>query len=159
LEVNGGFETGTFAGWTTETTGSGAWVISDGTFDPASPDIPLPVFEGSFCAVTDQTGPGVRTLRQDVFVPFGSEAVTLRWADRIRNFGGAFSSNQRFRVEIRTTNNTVLAQAYSTQPGDPLLNDWVQRSFDLSPYRGQSIRVAFVEQDNSGYFNVHLDQV
>src|SRR6185436_17212630 len=40
--VNGDFETGDTSGWTLTTTGSGAWTLNDGTFDPQGPALPLP---------------------------------------------------------------------------------------------------------------------
>ena len=79
------------------------------------------MFAGNFSVLTDQTGPSQHTIYQDVSIPFGADPVTLRWADRVRNHAAAYSDNQRFRVEIRSTNNAVLATAFSTQPGDPQL--------------------------------------
>ncbi len=159
LIVNGGFETGDFTGWTKETSGSGDFVINDGVLIPLSGDGPLPPFEGNFNTVTDQSGPGAHVIYQQLTIPTNATGPLLRWADRIRNHAGTFADNQVFRVEVRDTNNVVLVVAYSTQPGDPALNDWVQRSFDLSAFKGQTIRVAFVEQDALFYFNVHIDKV
>ncbi len=55
LIVNGGFETGNFSGWTLQNTGSGTFVINNGTYDPASPDGPLPPYDGAY----------TRTVRPD----------------------------------------------------------------------------------------------
>jgi uncharacterized repeat protein (TIGR01451 family) len=160
LVVNGGFELGNFAGWIRADTGGGTFVINNGTFDPASLDGPLPPFAGSYSVLTDQTGPGQHVLYQDVAIPPGGGAVTLRWADRIRNHAGTFDPVQQYyRAEVRTTANTVLAVAYATQPGDPALNNWAQRTFDLTAYRGQTVRIAFIEEDNLGFFNLHIDNV
>ena len=41
LIVNGDFETGDFTGWTKVDSGSGTFVINDGTLDPDSPDGPI----------------------------------------------------------------------------------------------------------------------
>src|SRR6185436_790557 len=49
--------------------------------------------------------------------------------------------------------------AYASKPGDPATNDWTRRTFDLTRFRGQTVRVAFVEIDHLGYFNLHLDEV
>lgn len=160
LVVNGNFETGTFAGWSKANTGSGEFVVNGGTLVPSSGDGPLPPYAGNFSVLTDQTEPGANTLYQDISIPAGVGTVMLRWADRIRNHAATFATNQSYRAEIRNTNGSVLAVAYATQPGDLLLaTNWTQRSFDLSAYRGQTIRIAFMEQDGLLFFNLHLDNV
>jgi uncharacterized repeat protein (TIGR01451 family) len=156
----GGFETGTFAKWVTRDTGFGSWVINDGTLDPDGPEGPTNAFAGKFNAVTVQIGAGEHLLYQDVFIPLDAQSATLTWAQRIRNHAAYFSvPNQRFRVEIRTPADELLAVAFETAPGDTLLQDWQEHHFDVSPFRGQTIRVAFHQQDNLGYFNVHIDNV
>ena len=158
--VNGGFETGDFTGWIKEDFDYGSFVINDGKLDPDGPDFPLPPNSGKFNAVTVQTGGGVHLLYQDVLIPEDAQAAVLTWADRIRNHGSQFDpSSQVFRVEIRDPANNILDVAYSTQPGDPLTNGWVRREYNLSSYRGQTIRVAFFQEDHLGYFNVHVDDV
>jgi hypothetical protein len=110
--------------------------------------------------VTDQSGSGMHTLYQDVVIPANAKSVTLRWSDMIRNHAESFSHpNQEFRVEIRNTSNAVLATVFSTNPGDPMLGGWVNRYIDLSAFIGQTIRIAFTEQDNLLYLNVHLDDI
>ena len=48
---------------------------------------------------------------------------------------------------------------YSTNPGDPALNEWTERSADMSSYIGQTVRIGFVVQHNLGWFDVHLDNI
>ena len=158
LIVNGGFETGDFTGWAQQSTG-GAWVINDGTFDPSGPGAPLPPYAGGFSAVTDVPASGKRVLWQEITIPNTPNVVLLQWADRIRNHGSFFSTDEQFRVEIRGTNDNTLAVVYTTKPGDPLLNDWKERSFDVSSFQGQTVRVAFIEEDNFFFINIHLDNV
>ncbi len=63
-------------------------------------------------------------------------------------------------MEIRNPNtNTVLKTLYSTNPGDPNLNSCVNRTSDISEFIGQAIRVAFIEEDNFFFFNVHIDDI
>jgi uncharacterized repeat protein (TIGR01451 family) len=158
--VNGDFESGDFRGWVAESTTWGSWVINDGTFDPESPDGPLPPFAGRYSALTRQIGAGKRVLYQEVTIPAGVPMAVLRWADRIRNHASLFvEPGQEFRVEIQNQAGDTLARAFSTEPGDTLLNDWVERSFDLGDFIGQTVRIAFVEEDSLSYLNVHLDQV
>ena len=157
--VNGGFESGDFSGWTQTNVGSGTVVINNGNFDPASPDGPLPPYEGGFSAVTNQTGVINQVLYQEVSIPPGAPA-TLEWADRIRNFASSFHDpEQEYRVEIRNTSDQVLATLFSTNPGDQKLTEWNTRSANLSAYTGQTVRIAFVERAVLNYFNVHVDNV
>lgn len=157
--INGGFETGDFTGWTTINGGYGAWVINDGTLDPTGPEGTNAPFSGKFNAMIVQIGGGEHLLYQDVFIPADALTAEWSWSDRIRNHGTYFAPNQVFRAEVRNTNHAVLATAFTTATGDPLLNDWKQRRFDLTPFRGQMVRLAFYEDDSTGYFNVLLDDV
>ena len=159
LIVNGDFEAGKFDSWTLQDSGTGTFVINDGTFDPPSSDGPLPPLAGSYSALSTQPGPGLHVLYQDVAIPSGSQ-LTLSWKDRIRNHATSYQDpNQEYRVEIRSTSNQVLETVFSTNPGDPFFQEVTARSADLSAYAGQTIRIAFVEQDNLLYFNVHIDDV
>src|SRR6185503_1683254 len=114
---------------------------------------------GKFNAMVAQIGGGQHLLYQDVFIPPDALTAEWNWSDRIRNYTPYFAPNQVFRVEVRDTNHAVLATAFTTQPGDTPLNDWQQRRFDLTPFRGQVVRLAFYEEDSTGYFNVLLDDV
>ncbi len=158
LLVNGGFETGDFTGWTLEGTGAGAFVVDGGSYDPQSPDGSQPPLAGSFSALSDQTGPGTVTLWQQASIPDGATNVTLSWIDQIRSHG-PWVAGQGFRVELRDTNDAVLATLFSTTTNDPPFGGTTSRSADLRPWRGQAVRVAFVEQDHGGYLNVRLDEV
>lgn len=156
---NGGFESGTFTNWSQKNTGAGAFVVDDGTYEPPGPDMPNPPYAGSYCAISEQSGGGTNVLYQDITLPTNVTSAILYWTDRIRNYATQFTSNQYFHVEIRDTNNTLLQTAFSTKPGDPLLNDWTNRMFDLASYAGRSVRIAFVERDSLYYFNVYLDNI
>jgi uncharacterized repeat protein (TIGR01451 family) len=157
---NGGFETGDFSQWTVQEAGFGAWQINDGMLDPDGPGEKEPPRAGKYDAVTTQFGAGRHTLSQEVFLPPSAQSATLSWWDRIQNHATYFQSpNQEFRVQIRTLDDQLLATAYSTQEGDPLNNPWTNRAFNLSPFRGQAVRVLFEQDDNLGYFNTRLDDV
>ncbi len=156
---NGGFENGDFTGWTKIPSVYGDFIINSGTNDPDSPDGLTPPFEGSFSALATSIGGGLYLMYRDVAIPTNFSTVALSWADRIRNFAGDFATNQQFRVEARTTANTTLAVLFSTQPGDPLLADWVERTVDLSRYKGQTIRLAFIVDPALYFLDVHLDNI
>jgi hypothetical protein len=185
---NCGFESGDFDGWTAlseslegegETLtqsvggygggGGDTWVVNDGTTLPigssdGGPDFDnsftVEPFEGDFSVFTEQTGPTLNTLYQDIELPSDLESATLSWAQIIRNHAQVYEDpNQEFRVEIRDTEDNVLEVLFSTDPGDPLLSDeWEEMSADLSDYIGETIRIAFVEQDTLLWFNVHIDE-
>ena len=159
LVRNGGFETGDLTGWGVRTIGLGGFTINDGKLDPQSFDGPSPPFEGDFSVITDQTGGGHHVLYQDIFVPPDARNATLRWMDKIRNHSTQYDFNQFFRVEIRNTADEVLQVLFTTEPGFPLTNNWTARTFDMGKFRGRTVRLAFVEEDHQGYFNIHLDNV
>jgi uncharacterized repeat protein (TIGR01451 family) len=157
LIVNGDFEIGDFTGWRQADQGAGSFQINNGSFDPVSPDGPLPPFAGGFSAVTDQSGPGRHELSQRVTLSGG--AAFLQWAHRVRNHVPTFTNGQNFRVEVRDDTTNVLALAFSTQPGDPALQEWTQHSFDLTPLGARPVEIAFVQEDSLFYFNAHVDDV
>ncbi len=157
--TNGDFENGDLTGWQNETTGAGRFVINDGSNDPPGPDGPLPPLNGRFSAYSEQIGPGHLALYRDIDVPYQNEPVVLEWTARIRNHAAAFATNQFFRVEIRDLDNSLLATAATTQPGQALEGDAIRYSYNLSGYKGRRIRGAFVVENHLGYLNVHLDDV
>ncbi|MHC5157872.1 MAG: hypothetical protein ACYSOZ_07220 [Planctomycetota bacterium] len=159
--VNGDFETGSFDGWTlTNTTLNGTFVINDGTLDPDSPDNPLPPYSGNYSALSDMHFVGAYTLYQDVVLPSGTTSLTLEWADMIRNHAQIFvDPDQEFRVQVWDLNNHNLQTLFSTNPGDPLMSPWTERSADLMPFAGQTVRIAFTADVQEFYFNVHLDNI
>jgi uncharacterized repeat protein (TIGR01451 family) len=159
LLVNGDFETGDFTGWVRAANLYGNFEINTPTHEPTSPDGPLPPFEGNFNALGEVSGPGIISMHQDVTLPAGGQQVKLNWADRVRNFASVFATNQEYRVEIRDTNNLVLAVAHRTTPGDPPLDDWRTWSYDLTPFTGQTVRVAFVIDPGLFYLGAHVDAV
>ncbi len=157
--VNGGFETGDFSGWQLTNSGYGAWTINDGTLNPDGPEETNAPYRGRFDAGIAQIGGGTHLLQQEIRIPDEALGATLSWADRIRNHTPYFAPNHLFRVEIRDTNNAVLAVAFQTQPGDPPLNNWTTRQFSMDQFRGRTVRVAFYQEDSTGYFNTYLDAV
>ena len=159
LVVNGDFETGNFSGWVKETTGGGDFVVNTGISDPPGPEGRTPPYAGRFSALSQQNSPGQRTIYQDIAIPIFFDSAVLNWTHRIRNHASEFSGEHFFRVEIRALDNSPLGVAFSTEPGDALLNDWQEHSFSLQNYRGSTIRIAFVESDSLGFLNVGLDNV
>lgn len=156
---NGGFETGDFTGWLTVNGGYGEWVINDGTFNPDGPEETNAPVSGSYNALVAQIGGGTHLLFQDVRIPAEALSATLSWSHRIRNHASYFAPNQVFRVEVRNQQNVVLDVAFTTELGDELLSDWSSHQFSLDRHRGQTVRIAFYQEDSTGYFNTYLDDV
>ncbi|MCH8148818.1 MAG: hypothetical protein IH987_12600, partial [Planctomycetes bacterium] len=160
LLTNGTFETGDLTGWVQIHTGPGEFGIDDGTLDPPGPGGQVPPCHGIFSFVISQNGPGRHSLYQQVTIPDDATAASLSWTDRIRNHAVEFSDpNQEFTVEIWDTDDVILSEVFSTDPGDPLISDCTERTFDVSTFIGQTIRVAFTEEDDLNYFNVNIDNV
>lgn len=157
---NGGFETGDFSHWTVQESGLGAWQINNGMLDPDGPEVMELPRAGKHDAMSTQIGAGRHTLSQEIVLPPSAQSATLSWWDRIHNYAAYYQSpNQEYRVQIRSPDDQLLATAYSTQEGDSLTNVWIRRTFNLSPFRGQPLRLVFDQQDNLGYFNTRLDDV
>ncbi|MDB6035014.1 MAG: hypothetical protein JWM16_5352 [Verrucomicrobiales bacterium] len=158
LIKNGGFEL-LLANWTREDLGAGGWVNGTPSYNPPGIEGPQSALAGSSFALSQQYGNGRHTLGQEVFIPDGAWPITLSWAQRVHNNAPAFAANQQFRVELRDTDNAVLATLFTNKPGDTLLSDWTNHTADVSAFHGQTVRVAFVEQDALGALNVSLDNV
>jgi uncharacterized repeat protein (TIGR01451 family) len=159
LIQNGGFENGSLEGWTALNTGMDHWRIDSGFSKAYSGDAPVTPFFGCYSATCDSASGGPQVLYQDITIPFEAGAVTLSWAYHIHNYAPNFASNHQFRVEIRDTNNSLLRLAYATQPGQTLPQTWLEQSADLSAFRGQTVRIAFVVQDELQFLNVYLDNI
>jgi hypothetical protein len=176
--VNGGFETGSFTGWTVvnQAGGSGDWFVYTGTSTPLNG---LPVAappEGTHAAVTDQFGPGSHVLYQDVVLESGF-SHTLSLVVYYENLAGFFATpstldfnafpNQQYRIDVlratadpaSTAPGDVLATVFQTREGDPASLAPTTMSFDLTPFAGMTVRIRFAEVDNQLFFNASVDNV
>jgi hypothetical protein len=159
LMVNGGFES-LLDHWTREDIGAGGWVGANSTYKPVGSEPAQGPLSGSGYALSQQYGNGQHALWQQVDLPLAAWPITLSWSQRLHNHALAWATNQQFRVELREpTTNGVLATLYTTSTNDPLAADWTNRVVDLTGFGGQTVRVAFVEQDALGQLNVSLDDV
>jgi hypothetical protein len=160
--ANGGFETGDFSAWNqVNSRFSGGIAIDDGAFFPPGPGGAVVPFDGSFAAVTYQNGPGEHTLYTDVTLAADVSEAKLTWADNLQNHAGTFQDPiQEWRVEIwDLSDNSSQGELFSTEPGDVPIQDWTEREADLTPWLGETIRIAFTQQDGLYYFNARLDAV
>jgi hypothetical protein len=87
LITNGGFETGTFAGWTAQCQngciGSGGsdgnLFVTGATAAPISGETTVGAASGNFYALSDQGGGGAYSLSQAITVAAGATSVILSW--------------------------------------------------------------------------------
>jgi hypothetical protein len=172
--TNGNFETGTLAGWTVQdqpTGTDGSWFATSGASTPAGPPP-----EGTFAAVTSQSGPGSHLLYQDIALEAGF-AHQLQMFVYYNNQNGAFFApdtldadvvpNQQYRVDVLAANaaptsvapSDVLVQVFRTDPGEPAVLGPTQVTVDLTPFAGRTVRLRFAEVDNQFFFNAAVDDV
>ncbi|MBW2419385.1 MAG: hypothetical protein JRH19_12615 [Deltaproteobacteria bacterium] len=163
---NGDFETGDFTGW--QSTGGGfgeGFSINDGSFDPPGPGSATPPINGSYDAVSSQTGEALNMVSQSFLLDSNIALATISWSDRIENWAGQFvDPGQEFRVVIQDASGNDLYEVFSTDPGDPASQPGPNhRLFDVTAVAqllgGQEIQLAFQEQDGLFFFNVSVDDV
>jgi hypothetical protein len=185
LIVNGDFETGTFAGWTTlalpGSSSSGYFLSTPGANSPISNSPTAPnAMGGSFYAVSDQGGPGTYALIQDFTVAPGAASVVLSFQMFANNQAGVTivdpigldhtgPANQHARVDILgaaaadfDTGGGVLANYFlgaDPIPGNP--NPYTSYSFDITALvgAGGTFRLRFAQTDNQFFFQHGIDNV
>ena len=184
LLTNGNFETGTYAGWSTN-----ALPGSNGNLSISTPGANVPIgfgqgtagnaSGGNFYSVTGQTGPGGYALIQSFTVPNAATAISLSFQMFVNSYGGLAidpagltlnaGPNEHARVDILTAG----ASAFSTNPADILANfylgidtgsnpnPYTSYAFNLSSLltAGQTYQIRFAQVDNLGFFNQGVDNV
>jgi len=181
LITNGNFETGTFAGWTTNVLGGSNGNLFIDTPGTPTPQSGLPTIgtaaNGAWYAVTDMSGPGTYALSQ-AFTLGASSSVILRF-DMFANDwdGGPFCGNglnhtlpqsQCGRVDILSngagafdTGAGVLANYFIGVDGGPDPHGFTSYLFDITALvgGGGTFILRFAEVDNQSNFNLGVDNV
>lgn len=177
--LNGGFENG-LTGWTVSNyysanpvaVTSGSTTTAAGTINPS--------LTGDNYVYTSQTGQGASYLYQNFTVGSGTNKVFFDVAINNAGFSGYVTPdsldptagpNQQARFDILKPGsafdtidaNDIIVNAYRTEVGDPAVQNWstveVDVTNDLQAYAGQQVIFRFVQVDNSGYFNLALDNI
>ena len=173
--VNGNFETGTLAGWVHNTTGNGAWYADSGTTAPQSGQTIYAPPEGTWAAITDQTGPGSHILYQDIVLESG-QAHQLSLKAYYHNTSGSFITpnsleinvpNQQYRIDVMkptaplrsVASSDVLLHIFRTNVGDPQQRAPFDLSADLTQFAGQTVRLRFAGVETQSFFRAGVDAV
>jgi hypothetical protein len=152
-------------GWSFQVSGEGNWRINDGVYDAPTTGGPRPPINGVFDILTWEPGIGVHALQQTFSFPTDIQSATLSWSDRIFNYDTAYSDpNVEFRVLVANLSIPVIEEAFSTNPGDALIqagpND---RSFDMTTFaqavEGLDVIISIEQQTNAEDFEVYLDDI
>jgi hypothetical protein len=139
LIVNGGFETVPFAPWTTTNATRGWW-----NFDSAAG-----AHSGNRYEYIGKESDGTTTannvedlLYQDIAVPAGATSATLTFWLRITSNDTSGTAHDTLAIEVRNTSNTVLQNLATFSNTDaPSTGTWTQKTFTLSGYANQTIRI------------------
>jgi PEP-CTERM motif-containing protein len=180
LLTNGGFETGSFLGWTVADLagGNGSWFVDSALSTPLSGNPSVGPNTGSYYAVSDQTGPGTHALSQTFTVPALGGPVILSFDMFVNDWdSGPFVNpggldhnlfpNQHARVDILASG----ASAFDTGAG-VLANYYLgvdPQGLNPNPYTsyalyitgvvgaGGNFTLRFAEVDNQLFFNQGVD--
>jgi hypothetical protein len=173
--TNGGFETGSLAGWTSSVAGASAgFAVYTGTPTVNGHVVAAPP-EGTNAVVTSQSSPGQALLYQDVTLPssgtitislyvyYESSAALTSLADL--SFAGA--ANQQFRVDVMDplapvaslAGSDIFVNVFKTSLGDPTTLAPTLVTADLSAFAGQTVRLRLAEADNQGQFQASADGI
>jgi hypothetical protein len=180
--VNGDFEAGTLAGWVNvqEEEDDAGWFAYSGTTAPLSEfeeRTVQPPPQGNFAAISDESGPGLHILYQDIalepalsqtlsmLVYYDSYAgITVPSPDSLSPDG---AENQQYRIDVMKPSAPIdsvnpadiLTTVFRTNTGDPEELTPKLITANLTPFVGQTVRLRLAEVDNQFYFNAGADAV
>ncbi|MFC2061068.1 PEP-CTERM sorting domain-containing protein [Elusimicrobiota bacterium] len=159
LIANGGFETGDFSGWNfiVDPVYAGDWaVLGNGSYQQGyiesgwanglDHSITMSAYMGDYSAIGFQHSSANyhHLFQQDIYInPYATSAQLSLWDKNYQPHANSswIDLNQDYTVKIMDSNtNEDLATVFSTDDSTVDGWDWTQRTFDLLPYAGQTIK-------------------
>ena len=136
LILNSGFESG-----------SASWTASSGVI---TSDASQAAYSGSWKAWMNGYGAThTDTLYQQVAIPSTAASATLKFWLRVDSSETTTTTAyDTLKIQVRNSSNTVLA-TLATYSNLNKGTSFVQRSFDLSAYKGQTVRIYFLGVEGS----------
>jgi hypothetical protein len=178
LLVNGSFETGSFIGWTAETQSgsSGSIVVTADTAAPNSGMATVAPSDGTYHALTGQSGAGAYALMQGFTVDAAMTGLTLSFdmfaaSNQSMVDGGLNASccaqTQNARVDILTsgasafdTGSGIVASILAPFIDGPPVQPYQFYNFDLTSVLAPgSYVLRFAQADNMGTLTMGVDNV
>lgn len=177
--TNGGFNTD-LSGWTVveQPDSLGSWFFTTGGVSELGNQPIISPSEGNGYAHSAQTGATSQVLFQDIVLEADTEHLlsfdwfAQDWADNFIDAGTLdFTGdlNQHLRVDIVSTDfndwfgpdssTGVLANILAPVAELSPVTSWNSLDFDMTPWAGQSVRLAFRQVDNQLFFNAGIDDV
>lgn len=115
---------------------------------------------GSMCAVMG--GKGTTTtqdLYQTVSIPAGAAKATLTFYLRVESAEGTSTAYDKFTTTVRTTANALI-KTLGTTSNISKGKGYLTRTYDLSAYKGQTVRIRFrATEDSDLQTTFYLDDV
>jgi uncharacterized repeat protein (TIGR03803 family) len=134
LLVNGGFEGGSCSPWVAS--GTGFSCVTTG---------PSPHTGAGYARFAGNKTKG--RIHQDVTIPTTASGSLTLWINIIT--GETTTKNDKLFIEVRNTSNALLATLGSLSNLDQTGGLYVQRSYSLALWRGQTIRLSFRHANNN----------
>ena len=107
-----------------------------------------PAHGGTFKAWLGRVMPGVGTMHQQVTIPSVTTTATLSFWLHIETDETGNSASDTLDVQLRNADDLVLT-TLATYSNLDKNNAYVQQSFDVTPYKGQTLRVTFKATSSS----------
>jgi hypothetical protein len=169
--ANGGFETGTFAGWTVSDSagGTGSFFVTNAPVTPLSGNATVGPASGQFYAVSDQNGlgPGIHVITQS-FTAAANTDYVLSFDMFVNDYASSFSAPPQFGGEadlIAGASDPILGPTLNvfyqadTQVVGGVPNPYVHTSLDITGdlTAGDTYQLRFLESDSTAPLNVGVD--
>jgi hypothetical protein len=178
LILNSDFETGDLSRWSTANQPGGFvnWFVYSGTTSPLSGHTIAAPPSGNFAATTDQFGPGTHVLYRDIHLKRNMKHE-LSFYLYYRNLADRFFTpntlnftrepNQQYRVDLlkpsanpfSVKSNAILRTLFRTKVGDPNKLAPQRRTYNISQYAGETVRLRFAVVENQFFFLASTDKV